>query len=596
MINRFMRFALLLAAIVLFACSTEEEAAVATVPTLSGADAAFAAETSEYFTRLEKMGFAGAVHVKRGDQTLFHAGFELADRESELPWSENTISTMGSITKQFTGAAILLLQEDGLLSVDDLLTDYFDNVPEDKQSIMLHQLLTHSSGIIELEGLNDWDPIERGTYVERVMAQPLEFEPGSSFAYSNTGYSLLAAIIEQITGASYETFLRERLFLPAGMKNTGYLQADWDDAEVASGYQADERWGTVLERSFDEDGPYWALRGNGGIHSTTADMVKWSEALMIGAILSPQSMDAFWKPHIDEGFGDSFYSYGWVVMQGPGDKRIITHNGGNNIFFADMAIFPDDDVTIVLQTNVVTDWPLANQMLEKIGERLFSGELYPVVPEVVEADPEILNSYAGDYMSGEGDEKLRLVVSSDGSELFVAPGNALTFARLHSTRNVDAERCQRLSDRITAIVAAYVEKNDLQPLYDAYRGAAPLEALESGWISRKEDSEAEFGPLKGFSILGTALRDGRDVTLARHLFENGHSDTAFVWDPDEEEQLLGRSGRGLDPNLTFVPTGKMTFGSWDGGFSDMRPLSFKDGGTTLVFGDASNSVIASREY
>ena len=146
------------------------------------------------------------------------------------------------------------------------------------------------------------------------------------------------------------------------------------------------------------------------------------------------------------------------------------------------------------------------------------------------------------------------------------------------------------------IVAAYVERNDLQPLYDAYRGAAPLDALEDGWISRKEDGEAEFGPLTGFSILGTALRDGRDVTLARHLFENGHSDTAFIWNPDEEEQLLGRSFRGLDPNLTFVSTGDLTFGSWDGGFTDSRQLRFDDGGTTLVFGDAGNSVVASREF
>ena len=583
MISRTIRVALLVAVIFMAACSAKEETT-------------FAVDTAEFFHRLERMGFAGAVRVSRGDQTLFHSGYEFADREAKTPWSENTISTMGSITKQFTGAAILLLQEDGLLSVDNLITAYFPNVPEDKKTIMLHQLLTHSSGIIELEGLGDWDPIELDTYIRRVMEQPLAFEPGSSFEYSNTGYSLLAAIIEQVSGGSYEAFMRERLFLPAGKENTGYIQADWDDAQVAIGYEADERWGTVLGRSIDEDGPYWALRGNGGIHSTTADMVKWSAALMSGAILSKQSMQAYWKPHVDEGYGDSFYSYGWVVMQGAAEKRVVTHNGGNNIFFADMAIYPDDDVTIVIQTNVVSDWPISNQLLEKIAERLFSGQPYPIIPEIEGTDLDVVASLTGHYVAGEGGDKLDFIVTSDGSELIISSGNALTFANLHSMRTVDAERCNRLSNRIAEIVAAYVEGNDLQPLFDAYNGAAPLKDLEDGWISRKDREEAEFGALTGFTILGTALRDGRDVTVARYLFENGHSETAFVWDPVEDEKLLGRSGRGLNPKLTFVSTGGSTFGSWDGGYTDSRSIRFDNGGESLTLINATENIVAVRDH
>jgi prepilin-type processing-associated H-X9-DG protein len=501
---------------------------------------------------------------------------------------------MGSITKQFTGAAILLLQEDGLLSVDDPISDYFPGVPEDKQTIMLHQLLTHSSGIVDLDGLGDWDPIDRASFIQLAMDQPLEFEPGASFAYSNAGYSLLAAIIEQLTGGSYETFLRERLFLPAGMKDTGYTLAAWDDARVAAGYQAGERWGTVLERPFAEDGPYWVLRGNGGIHSTTADMLRWANALRSGSVLSSQSMDAYWYPHVDEGYGDSFYSYGWVVMQGPGDKRVITHNGGNNVLFADMAIFPDDDVVIVLQTNVVADWPLANSLLEFIGARLFDGASYPVVPVLADIDPDDVAPLAGLYVSGEGDERLEFSVTAEGSELLLSPGNSRTFARLHSTRVIDLERSERLSNRITEIVAAYVERDDMLPLFDAYGGRAALEELEQGRAAQRMRNEQAFGPLTGFTIFGTALRNGRDVTLARHLLENGHYDSAFVWDPDREEYLLGRSSRGLDPVLRFVPTGDSTFGSWDGGFSDSRRLSFTDKGKTLTLGGLLDDIVADR--
>jgi CubicO group peptidase (beta-lactamase class C family) len=579
----------------LVACGQEPAPGNPVSPVLSEADTEFAADTAEYFESLEKLGFAGGLLVTRGDETIIHTGYGMADREANIPWSADTISTMGSITKQFTGAAILLLQEDGLLKVDDPITKYFSNVPADKATISLHQLLTHSSGIVELEGVDDWDPIDWEPYFQRVMDQPLEFEPGSSFSYSNTGYSLLAAIIEQITGESYERFLRERLLLPAGLTDTGYKYAGWDDARVASGYQDDERWGNVLERSVDEDGPYWALRGNGGIHSTTVDMARWGKVLMRGALLSQQSMDAYWEAHVDEGFGDSFYGYGWVVMQGPGERRVITHNGGNTIFFADMAIYPDDDIVFVVQTNVATDWPVSNRMLEMMAERLFNGVPYPVTPDLVDINPEAIASLAGQYIVGDGDEALGFTVRNEGSELIVSPGNAKAFAVMHSTRAVDFDRCSRLSVRIEEIVSAYVENDDLNPLYQAYGGSAPIEALEEGWAARKQRDEAEFGELTGYAILGTALRNGRDVTVARHLFKNGHSNTAFVWDPQEEESLLGRSGRGLNPELRYVPTGKATFGSWDGGFSDSRSLRFTADGMSLTLVTSTDEIVASRD-
>jgi hypothetical protein len=172
----------------------------------------------------------------------------------------------------------------------------------------------------------------------------------------------------------------------------------------------------------------------------------------------------------------------------------------------------------------------------------------------------------------------------------------LTFARIHSTRELNIERSTRLSKRIDEIVVAYVENNDLQPLFEAYKGAATLEALEKGWASRKQGHEAEFGPLVGYTLLGTALRDERDVTLVRHRFENGFGDTAFVWDPEQEEHLLGRSVRGLNPDVRFVPTGGTTFGSWDGGFSDSRPLSFEDDGTSLSIEGSAGTIVARREH
>ena len=583
---------LILSAVV--ACAPKEEPASENATDLIDSDGSFVADTTEYFNRLEKLGFAGGLIVARGDETLLHTGYGMADRGAGRPWSVDTVSTVGSITKQFTAAAILLLQEDGLLSVNDSITEYFSAVPEDKQSITLHQLLTHSSGIVDLYGLGDWDPIDRDTFIRRALNQALDFDPGSSYAYSNAGYSLLGAILEQLTGASYETFLRERLFLPVGMQDTGYILAGWDDARVAVGYRGDKRWGTVLSRPMADDGPFWALRGNGGIHSTTADMLRWGRALTRGEVLSAQSMESYWTPHVDEGFGDTHYGYGWVVMQGPGERRLITHNGGNGILFADMAIFPDDDIVIVLQTNVVADWPLAQNMLEKIGLRLFAGESYSVVPEMVAVDATDVNRLAGNYGAGEGDAKLAFDVTAKGTELVVTPGTPMAFARLHSTRAVDSARIDRLSRRIDAIVGAYVENDDLKPLYDAYNGRASIERLQKSWESYKQRQEAEYGALTGYEILGTAMRNGRDVTVARHHFERGHDDSAFIWDSEQEERLLGRSSRGLNPGLRFVPTGDSTFGSWDGGFSDSQPIRFSEGGESLSIAGATGEIIAVR--
>ena len=335
------------------------------------ADAAVA-DTKTYLKRLENLGFAGVVLVAEGDRTLLRRGFGLADREPGVRWTPGTISTIGSITKQFTGAAILALSDDGRLKVSDAITKYFPDVPPDKQSITLHHLLTHSSGIVDLEGIGDFDPISRDEFVRRAMQQALAFPPGQGYEYSNAGYSLLGAIIEEITGASYEN-VRSRALLPAGRHEGHRLYPPkFDMQRLAQGYRAGEKWGTVLEHPMADDGPYWVLRANGGIHSTVEDMNRWAQYLLAGKALTPASMKEYWSPQVDEGGGESFYGYGWVVMDKDG-TRIITHNGGNGIHFADLAIVPDTGLVIFVMTNVIAENRSANSLLEQLGMRFLAG-------------------------------------------------------------------------------------------------------------------------------------------------------------------------------------------------------------------------------
>ena len=539
-------------------------------------------EISRHLDRLEDLGFAGSVVISRAGAVLHAEGYGLADRERGIPWTPETVSTIGSITKQFTGAAILALVEEGALSVDDPIAVHFPDVPADKRDITLHHLLTHSSGIVDLRGAGDWDPIDRDTFVRRILDQELAFEPGTDYRYSNAGYSLLGAIVEQTTGKSWEAYVRQRFFLPAEMRHTGYILADWDERDLARGYRGEERWGTVLERPFAEDGPYWVLRANGGVYASAFDMVRWGEALLAGQPLSDTAMKAYWSPHVDEGGGDSFYGYGWVVMDYAG-RKVITHNGGNGILFADMAIVPEEELVIVIQTNVVSDFPLAVQLLERIGGRLLAGAELPAVPDRAESAPPDLDRLAGSYRL-EGGGALRVV--AENGELAVVPEDRSAFRDLLSTRPVDPERARRLSARIDEIVMAYLGGN-WAPLWEAYGRPEPLASLVARAGARLSGLIEEHGDLRGHEILGTAFRDGRDVTLVRIDFERGSEYRAYVWDPIEDERLLGTSIRGLDHVLHVLPEEGGTFATWDARTGESRPVRFErepGGGVHMLIG------------
>jgi len=534
-----------------------------------GTDPGRLSDLHEYLTRLEKLGFAGVVAISQNGSPEFAAGYGLADREEHVPWNPATVSTIGSITKQFTGAAILRLQDQDKLSVQDPITKYFEDVPEGKQAITLHQLLTHSSGIVDLEDGGDFDPIDRQDFIRRALDQELAFPPGEEYDYSNAGYSLLGAVIEQLSGISYEAFLRREFLAPGGLYETGYLLPLWGKGRLAQGYTDDGRWGTVLERPFAVDGPYWVLRANGGIHSTGYDMLRWAQALLGGQVLSPQSMESYWSPHVDEG-GGTFYGYGWVVDR-IGDQKVITHNGGNGIFFADMAILPESRLAVFLQTNVRGPLPMVERLLGQILHYLVAGEPLPRLPRIVATESSRLSPFAGSFDLQDGGS---LRVSLETGSLLITPDDPRAFAYLLSTRPVDLQRTQRLSARIDSIVSAYV-KGDVRPLWEAYSRRVTLEYLTQILDQRMQSLEEEHGALQRHQTLGTALRTEREISLVRLYFENGFTDRAYVWRKGTGEDLLGVSRRGLALSQVFYPEGVEEFASWDPRTGESRPMSIE---------------------
>ncbi|MGH8793315.1 MAG: serine hydrolase domain-containing protein [Stackebrandtia sp.] len=287
-----------------------------------------------------------------GDQ-VYCEGFGQSDRENGVAADCDTVYDIGSVTKQFTGAAVLKLEMDGELSVDDPVSKFFDSVPDDKRDITVHQLLTHTSGLVDQLG-DDYDPIGRDELLEAAAESKLLWPPGTAHSYSNLGYSVLAAIVEEVSGLSYDEYLNEKLFAPAGMTQTGYTVPEFDQNKVAQQYDAnDEPQGKPNELPWAEDGPYWNLRGNGGILSTAADMFAWQQALAGEDVLSAEAKEKLFEAHVpEEDDGDTYYGYGWVIFDAEGNK-VAWHNGGNGFSFADALIDLDEGHFVFWNTNQV---------------------------------------------------------------------------------------------------------------------------------------------------------------------------------------------------------------------------------------------------
>ena len=269
------------------------------------------------------------------------------------PASCDTVYDIGSLTKQFTAAAVVKLEMLGRLDVHDPISDWLGPVPADKAAITVQQLLTHTSGLVDTLG-DDYQRLTRRQLVARALASPLRTAPGTAYHYSNVGYSLLAVIIERASGTSYERFLARQLFRPAHMTQTGYTLPDWQRSDVAVEYDALGRpQGRPFDHPWAADGPWWNLRGNGGILSTARDLARWHRALLDHRVLDRRAQRELFRPRVPEQpSGQSWYGYGWVLLDtavGP----VAWHNGGNGWSYAELTRVLGRGVMVFWVTNQV---------------------------------------------------------------------------------------------------------------------------------------------------------------------------------------------------------------------------------------------------
>lgn len=416
----------------------------------------------------QKKEFSGILLLGAEGKIKINLGSGFADRSKEIPYTDLSLCTIGSITKPMTATAILRLSDKGKLGLHDKITVYFKQVPKDKQGITIHHLLTHSSGLPGAIG-DDYEKINAENFQARAWEKPLFFTPGEGYEYSNVGYSLLGMIIEQVSGQSYSQFLQENIFQPAGMTTAGYRNPAADYRLLCHGYNPDgSDWGTSHDKLWDNDEPYWNLKSNGGILMSAMDMYQWYLALRDHTILTPELLKLQTTPYVDEG-GGSFYGYGYAIDQ-QGD--CVQHNGSNGIFKADFRWFPKADFFLFASTND------ANVRLFRLNDEIIqilkTGELPEQDNwiEITASDfPADSNQYTADafihliqsYTIEKGDAFIAAHISSGMLERNGKERLHELFSMLHGDVNPDATfRAYSSGEKILIIIPARDENARLK--------------------------------------------------------------------------------------------------------------------------------------
>jgi CubicO group peptidase (beta-lactamase class C family) len=366
-----------------------------------------AEKVDEYIQAHMKMGqFNGSVLVARDGKVLVSKGYGMANIELEVPNTPRTKFRLGSITKQFTAMAIAQLAERGKLSLDDLARKYVPDAHQSWDKVTIRHLLTHTSGIPSFTGFPDYRKLklERTTpaqIIARFKDKPLEFEPGEKFTYSNSGYYLLGYIVEKASGMSYDAYLRQNIFNPLDMNDSGEDSNTAIIKRRATGYtRRGETWMNADYIDMTIPG------GAGALYSTVEDLYRWDQSLYTDKLVSRKMIDTIFTPVKDN------YGFGWFIEKRR-DRRVISHGGGIEGFNTIIGRYPDQHVCVIALSN------LNSGVLGRIGNDLAAiafGEAYEVPRPRTEVslNPTMFDSYVGKYELRPG---VVLAVSRDGDKL-----------------------------------------------------------------------------------------------------------------------------------------------------------------------------------
>lgn len=556
-------------------------AAAATTRGVSESDATRAA-LGEYFRKAAGLGFSGAVLVARGDEVLLREGYGWADVKRRVPVTPETVFDIGSGVKAFTATAVLQLEERGRLSTADAISKHLENVPPDKAAITIHQLLTHTSGINFDYFYDEASPAERAAmrdrekYVAAVLAPPLAFKPGEGRVYSNTGFSLLAAIVENVSGMPYERYARERLFEPAGMTATGYY-VPRDLRRVARGYNdGDSDYGYPWETQWENRRPLWDLMGNGGMLTTLDDVHKWMAAIKGDRVVSQKSKDKMFQvyyPKSDQG-------QGWNVWQTEG--RPYIWRGGDAVpqgWNVEFRWYTKDDLIAVVLTNRrVRAGSIRRPTMAALVDIALLGKR-PALPAFARVDAARLRALAGTYKLESGET---FYVKADEAQtgrgrrqpvLLIGGEGQRAIDLLHSANQRPdlTKLSSEMNDRTAAYLAA-LRGGDAAALKTILPESVPPAEAAERWAAFLKQA----GALEAAEVLGTSPLNQQGVqTFVRLKFRTGGGVYRITWrdgrprtQQDDRLQpsataFLRKSPDPLPISLAFLPQSARDFATYD---------------------------------
>src|SRR5215813_8633704 len=325
--------------------------------------------------------FMGSVLVAKDGKILFSKSYGMADLEWNVPNSPATRFNIASMTKQFTATSILLLEDRGKLKTDDLVKKYLLDAPASWDKITIYHLLTHTSGIS-----GDAAKYEPGASDKLVFSnRPLDFQPGEQWAYTNLGYIVLGYLVERISGQTYEDFIRENIFKPLRMNDSGLMSFVTVIPRRASGYWPGNNGLENADRSFDTRLGF----SSGSLYSSTEDLLRWEEGLFSGRLLSPGSLRKMITPF------KSDYACGLYAKRVNG-HFMIEHDGNNIGFNSDMAYYFEDRIAVIVLANL--NGTVTSEMTRALAA-VAHGEIPPIpsIHKEISLPKEVLAQYAGTY-------------------------------------------------------------------------------------------------------------------------------------------------------------------------------------------------------
>lgn len=353
-----------------------------------------------------------AVIAVKDEQVVFRRGYGMANLELAVPIAPATVFRLASITKQFTAVAILMLMEQGRLALHDPLTRFFPDYPTHEHTITVEHLLTHTSGIRSYTDMPEWPPLWRKDFavqelIDFFKQQPIQFAPGERWAYNNSGYVLLGAIIEQVSGLSYAQFIQQQIFEPLGMRQSYYDQPTRIISKRAAGYQKGPDGYTNAEY-LSMTQPYAA----GALASTIDDLARWDAALSSDALLQTATLERAWTPYRLRDGSLTDYGYGWRLSEWQG-RRTMEHSGGIHGFATYALRMPTEGVFVAILSNH-PDGPSTELLALKIAALLLGQPYQEPAPIVLSGDA--LAPYVGQYRNAAG---VVWTVACDSDRLFI---------------------------------------------------------------------------------------------------------------------------------------------------------------------------------